>query len=219
MHLYAIRHAQSYVNLPDWKGDPDASLTPLGQKQAAALAEWLPAHIPHLDAIYSSTMRRPRETVAGIASVYGLTVNYEDRLREIGEVQWNHEPYPAGNDPKVEDWIYPWPTIDCPPFAPVERNHNSETPMHMRVRIGLVLETLLTKHIDQHVLVMSHGGVMSAMFDYCFGVGPWRHCDISTYNTGISHFQYTTRPPQQFWVLRAHNMLEHLRGVDDAPYF
>ena len=56
MHLYVIRHGQSYVNLPDWKGDVDASLTPLGQQQAAALAEWLPKHLPDVNAIYSLSL-------------------------------------------------------------------------------------------------------------------------------------------------------------------
>ena len=39
MHLYLIRHGQSFVNLPDWTGvNADEPLTELGQQQAAALA-------------------------------------------------------------------------------------------------------------------------------------------------------------------------------------
>ena len=38
MHLYLVRHGQSYVNLPDWaKGNTDEPLTELGQKQAAGI--------------------------------------------------------------------------------------------------------------------------------------------------------------------------------------
>ncbi len=66
MHLYLIRHGQSYVNLADWKpaspAEWDASLTPLGQRQAAALAKWLPTAVPHADALYASTMKRAQET-------------------------------------------------------------------------------------------------------------------------------------------------------------
>lgn len=47
MHLYLIRHGQSFVNLEDWSGgNQDVGLTELGQRQAAALAAWLPARLP-----------------------------------------------------------------------------------------------------------------------------------------------------------------------------
>ena len=59
MHLYLIRHGQSFVNLKDWKGgNLDAGLTELGQRQAAALARWLPSQLPTFDALYASTMQR-----------------------------------------------------------------------------------------------------------------------------------------------------------------
>jgi hypothetical protein len=41
MHLYLIRHGQSYINLKEWQeGNVDAGLTELGQRQANALAAW-----------------------------------------------------------------------------------------------------------------------------------------------------------------------------------
>ena len=46
MHLYMIRHGQSYVNLHDWKGgNTDEGLTALGKAQAEALGRWLPKEI------------------------------------------------------------------------------------------------------------------------------------------------------------------------------
>ncbi|MHB8627492.1 MAG: histidine phosphatase family protein [Aggregatilineales bacterium] len=223
MHLYAIRHGQSFVNLPDWKGEVDAGLTPLGQKQAEALAAWLPKYVPHVDAIYCSTMLRPRETVVPLAAVYKMPVTFDDRLREIGEMQSNYEVYPPDKAPTVHDWIYAWPTIECGPFEPVARTPMSETPMHMRARVASVLEELIKRHLDQHVILVAHGGIMTAIFDYCFGVGPWKRCEVSTYNTGVTHFQYVTqynqRPDLNFWTLRSHNLLEHLRGVDEWARF
>ena len=65
MHLYLIRHGQSFVNLREWdKGNVDVGLTPLGQRQAAALAGWLPSVIPTVDALYASTMLRAWYNVA-----------------------------------------------------------------------------------------------------------------------------------------------------------
>ena len=57
MHLYLIRHGQSYVNLKDWDGgNQDTGLTELGHRQAAALGAWLPGELPAVDVLYASTM-------------------------------------------------------------------------------------------------------------------------------------------------------------------
>ena len=91
MHLYMIRHGQSHINLAEWdSGNTDEGLTELGQKQAAALAQWLPGQVPEVDVLYTSTMRRALETTEHVAAAYDLTPNYEDSLREIGNNRWDH---------------------------------------------------------------------------------------------------------------------------------
>ena len=73
MHLYMIRHGQSYVNLPDWSGTNwDQPLTELGRQQAAALAAWLPQHLPEVNILYASTMLRARETALACKLVRAL---------------------------------------------------------------------------------------------------------------------------------------------------
>jgi broad specificity phosphatase PhoE len=59
-------------------GDP--GLTALGTRQAAVTARWLQER--GLRALYSSPLRRARETAAPIASATGLSVQVETRLRE-----------------------------------------------------------------------------------------------------------------------------------------
>ena len=97
MHLFLIRHGQSYVNLPDFdlKSDPDAPLTELGEQQAAALAQWLPTQVATIDALYCSTMQRARQTAGFIAKAYpNLTITFDDHLREIGSNRADHTPLP-----------------------------------------------------------------------------------------------------------------------------
>ncbi len=215
MHLYVIRHGQSFVNLPDWDGqDADAPLTPLGEQQAAALAAWIPTYLPEVDAIYSSTMRRPRGTVAPVAAVYNKTVEYDYRLREIGNNKIDHSPFPEGFSPPQTDWVASWPIEK--PFTPVARTEGSESSMHFRIRVASFVEDMIVRHMDQHVLAVCHGGVMEAVFDYCFAVGPWRHCGVYTYNTGLTHFQYINKEGHQQWALHGHNMIEHLRVMENA---
>ncbi len=219
MHLYLIRHGQSYVNLPNWTGTVDSNLTDLGKQQATALAAWLPTYLPQVDAIYSSTMRRPQETAEPVAAAYHLPVNLDHRLREIGNSQSNQEPYPEDQLPTVADWLSDLPTIQCSPFAPVSRAAHSETMMGFRLRVALFIEDILPRHANQRVLAFCHGGVIDAAFDYCFGVSPWRRCEVFTYNTGITHFQYVVRPDVSFWALHSHNLIEHLRDLEGALSF
>jgi broad specificity phosphatase PhoE len=62
-------------------GDP--GLTELGSDQARATARWLQG--AGLQALFSSPLRRARETAAAIAAATGLPVQLDSRLRE----RWN----------------------------------------------------------------------------------------------------------------------------------
>ena len=95
MHLYLIRHGQSFVNLADWaEGNVDAGLTELGKRQAEALGRWLPSIVPRVDAIYASTMARARATAATAVAPYAMPIQFDDRLREIGNNRLDHSPWP-----------------------------------------------------------------------------------------------------------------------------
>jgi broad specificity phosphatase PhoE len=59
-------------------GDP--GLTELGRQQAQVTARWLQGI--GVDEVYSSSLRRARETAEAIARAAGLTVRLDDRLRE-----------------------------------------------------------------------------------------------------------------------------------------
>ncbi len=210
MHLYAIRHGQSYINLPDWDGlDSDPPLTELGEKQAEAAAAWLGQHLPAVDAIYSSTLRRTRGTAAAIARSYGLNVLYDHRIREIGNNRIDHTPYEEGCSPPKSDWAAFWPSER--PFVRVTVSEGGESAMHFRVRVASFIEELLEQRAGQTIIAVCHGGVMDAIFDYCFGIGPWRRCEVITNNTGITHFEYIAVPGRESWRLHEHNSIEHLR--------
>ena len=213
MQLYLIRHGQSYVNLKDWdKGNVDEGLTELGQEQARRLAAWLPSHVPSVDAIYASTMRRARETVAAVAAAYGLEPQFDDRLREVGNNRLDHTPWP--NDALPKDYANYW--FSSRPFSPTVLNEiNGETFMHFRTRVGLFVEDLTERHRGQVVLVVAHGGVVESVFDHVFNIGPWRRCEVWDHNTAVSHFEYVEHPGREVWRLHYHNRVEHLIGLGE----
>lgn len=215
MHLYFIRHGQSFVNLPDWRGGfVDAGLTDLGMRQAAALAEWLPQELPHLDALYSSTMQRARETVAPLARAYGCQVLFDDRLREIGNNRLDHTPWPPDTPPRT--YVDFWGS-ERPFSAVVADVSGGESLMHFRTRVGLFIEEMVERHRDEVVVAVCHGGIVDAAFDHIFNVGPWRRCEIWDHNTGLTYFEYVAHPRRETWRLHYHNRIDHLRGNDRRP--
>ena len=208
MHLYMIRHGQSYVNLRDWEGgNVDAGLTELGQAQAAALAKWLPGELAKIDVLYCSTMKRAQETAAPLLKAYGMKSQLDDRLREIGNNRFDHTP---------------WPSDDLPEYGQMwgsERPFHSITPdreggeslMHFKVRVGNFIEDLIEKHRDQTVVVVCHGGVIETVYDHLFNIGPWRRCEVWSKNTSIARFEYVEHPNRELWRLHYHGRIEHFQ--------
>jgi broad specificity phosphatase PhoE len=208
MHLYLIRHGQSFVNLPEWEaGNSDEPLTELGRQQAQALAVWLPKHLAEVHALYASTMRRAAETAAPLAEVYDLPIQFDDRVREIGNNRLDHSPWSAEDLPNryVDFWA------SARPFAPVMLDtENAESLMHFRTRVGLFLEEMVGRHRGQTVLVVCHGGVFEAAFGHIFNVGPWQRCEVWVHNTGLTHFELVEHPGREVWRLHSHNRTDHL---------
>ncbi len=212
MHLYLIRHGQSFVNLEDWdQGYQDAGLTELGHKQALAVAQWMPQEVASPDIIYCSTLSRTRETVAPLAAAYKMDVVFDDRIREIGNNRHDHAPYPSEGLPyRFADF---WSSER--PFSPVtDVVESAEAMIHFRARIGIFLEEIVHKHPDETVIVVCHGGVIDVMFDHMFDTGMWRRSEVWTKNTGVTHFQYVNHPNREAWRLHYHNKVEHLQGID-----
>lgn len=208
MQLYLIRHGESHVNLADWNnGNIDEGLTDLGREQATALAAWLPTYQPAIDALYASTMRRAYQTAEFVAAAYGSPIRGDDRLREIGNNRADHTPWP--NDDLPRDYAEYWASER--PFASITPQvAGGETWMHFRTRVGLFIEEIVTQHPDQRVIAVCHGGVIEAVFDHVFNVGPWHRTEVWVHNTGITHLEYLAQTSHDTWRLHYHNRTSHL---------
>jgi probable phosphoglycerate mutase len=214
MHLYLIRHGESHVNLAEWdSGNTDEGLTNLGQKQATALANWLPRYVPEISTLCASTMRRARETAAILASAYDIPISFDDRLREIGNNRWDHTAWPNDDLPAqyADYWASERPFSTTTPII-----EGGETYFHFRARVGLFVEELVENRRDQVIVAVCHGGVIDAVFDHVFNVGPWRRCEIWTRNTGVTHFEYVEHPGRETWRLHYNNRTSHLLDITEA---
>lgn len=213
MHLYLIRHGQSFVNLKEWDGgNQDTGLTELGHRQAAALGEWLPGELKAIDVLYASTMQRAQETAGYVARAYDVAIVPEDRLREIGNNRADHAPWPSDDLPEYSDY---WGSER--PFSSVTpAREGGESLMHFRTRVGSFVENMIENHRDQTVVAVCHGGVIELIFDHIFNVGPFRRCEVWCKNTGVTRFEYVEHPRREAWRLHYHSRADHLQGIESA---
>src|SRR4051812_38282602 len=81
--VFLLRHGQA--QMPDEQGQvwsySEAALTPAGRRRATELAYVLEP--VHLDAVYTSDLRRARETAGAIATPRGIPLIADARLREL----------------------------------------------------------------------------------------------------------------------------------------
>lgn len=219
MHLLLVRHGQSYVNLPDWKdGFVDAGLTDLGKQQAAAVARWLHERVT-VNALYTSTMVRARETAAYIAQETGVEAVPDHRLREFGNCYADGRPVPLEDGVIIAYPVEWWGTQ-----RPNTRiSAEGESWMTFRVRVSSFLAEIAAQHehggvaaAARTVVVVCHGGVIEAAFDHVFNVGERRHTEIWSHNTGIVHLEYLPDSGREVWRLHAHAMVQHLVQEDGS---
>jgi len=126
-------------------GDP--GLTALGRAQAERTAAWLAAK--RVDELWSSPMRRARETAAPIAERLALDLSTDVRFRE--RMNWEGQ-----ESQSLEDFLADWEraTRDR---AYVPRSGDSSDDAGARFVAGL--DDLARERRDGTVVVVAHGGV------------------------------------------------------------
>lgn len=213
MHLYLVRHGQSYVNLREWTGgNQDRGLTELGHRQAAALGSWMPTETDHIDALYVSTMLRAQETASYISLAYNILPTSDDRLREIGNNRADHQPWPNDDLPEYGEY---WGSEQ--PFSSITPGREGgESMMHFRIRLGSFVEEMVERHRDQTIVAACHGGVIELILDHVFNVGPFRRCEVWTKNTGVTRLEFVEHPTRELWRLHYHSRTDHLVGLEPA---
>ena len=159
--ILIARHGQSDWNHEKrWQGHADRPLTERGREQAEALADRL-AHI-ELDAVYSSDLKRARDTAAVVAERQGLELRQLHDLREVDVGSWSgltrdeaEERFPDG-------------------FARWRDGHpgwkDGETYEAMTDRVLRAVDEIAAEHEGGRVLVVSHGGPIRAMHAAALGL-------------------------------------------------
>jgi probable phosphoglycerate mutase len=146
--LLLVRHGETDWNRDGrWQGHSDTHLNDAGREQARRVA----ADLGSVDVIYASDLTRARETAEIIAADLGLDVRTDARLRERSFGAWEGLSMPEIEE-QFGDALARWRLGDGPGAD------DAEPFEAFAERIREFVDEVLTRHPDEAVLVVSHGG-------------------------------------------------------------
>jgi broad specificity phosphatase PhoE len=190
LELVLARHGQSHGNIDRSLG-PDTSLTPLGQQQAELLAQWLVAKEYAFAAVYSSPLRRARQTAEIANTHFGLEIIFDPDLRET-EIPYlevlPQRTAPLGDEPR-------------PPLAPEYEQ--------MRQRVARATARILDEHPEGQVLVVAHAGTLGTLLRTILGT----HALLVHTALAAVH---SLRWQDSRWNLQYVNRQDHLAAVSST---
>ncbi|MGN7469699.1 histidine phosphatase family protein [Brevibacillus sp. SAFN-007a] len=189
--MYLVRHGETQWNqIRRIQGHSDIALNELGMRQAELVAGRFRGETIH--AVYSSDLRRARETAAKIAENFSFSVGTHPALRERCYGQWEGLTYEEIRARFAEQ---------------DEASCGIETFEDMQRRAVTALTELAAKHQNEAIVVVSHGGFINSFLHYVTageqGTGITR-----IDNTGITVFRYADRR----WEVLQVNDTDHLEA-------
>lgn len=147
--VYLVRHGEAEGNLyRRIHGQYDSNLTENGLRQVAALEErFRPIH---LDAVYSSDLRRCKRTAMALCGHKGLPLRLEPGLREMNLGQWEDRPWGEirRTDPERLNGFQ-----NC---LPTFRAPGGESYEELRTRVSGTILRLAAQHPGQTIGLSTH---------------------------------------------------------------
>ena len=167
--LYLIRHGQSDFDSEEMVSTPrgeqfDPPLSGTGREQAELLARRLLVMDPP-GVVYSSTMRRTRETIAPYATASGVEILEDDDLIEAHIGEWERVRF--------------WDILREDEQMLHRVRHQEPVWRHapgveqlepFRERVHRAIEGILRRHREGNVVVVCHGGVINAYVAPLLGI-------------------------------------------------
>jgi probable phosphoglycerate mutase len=188
--LILVRHGESTANRDRcFTITDDVPLTELGRQQARKTALLIAKRFA-AERVISSTFARARETAEIIAAELRLQAEVIDDLHERNFGCLKGQPYEAFTDLVLSD-----PTYDAAQEW-LWRPEGGESHEDVRRRVVTVMEAVRVRHLEQDVVVVSHGAVMRCVWAHL--TGNWNDAYLPP-NAGVvlvEHDADSLRAPQ-----------------------
>jgi broad specificity phosphatase PhoE len=158
--LILVRHGESSGNRDRiFATSPhDLPLTELGYRQANEAAKRI-AELYRPELIVTSAYLRASETARIIAGALGLPLELEPNLREREIGSHRGRSYDSFLTEPDYDPQHPW----------AWKPQGGESYEEVRARVAPILDRLAAQHPNRDVVVVSHGGVMTALWAHVAG--------------------------------------------------
>ena len=178
--IYIVRHGETAWNAEKRiQGQIDIGLNPAGLAQADAAGKWL-AGLP-VAAVYSSDLLRARQTAERIAALPGLALRLVPAVRErrygvfegltYSEAKTRHPAHYHAFEMRVPDFSLP---------------EGGESLHQLFERVTLCLREIASRHPDETVVLVTHGGVLDIINRFVRGNPLDRPRDYLIPNAGIN---------------------------------
>lgn len=178
-----IRHGQTSWNKEKkYQGHSDISLNENGLRQAELVGKRLAEE--KINAIYSSDLLRACQTAECIAQYHALPIIAKQGFREINFGVWEGLTYQEIMEvwPAILTTMYSQPGETCPP--------QGESFNRVRQRVIRSLQHCITKHQDETIVIVSHGGTMRMILCAALGLDLDKMWLIRQDSTAINIIEY-----------------------------
>lgn len=202
VRLYLIRHGETGDNYNKrFCGWTDAPLNELGKSQSKKLGEAFKDL--EIDIIYTSDLKRARETALCIKNDRKLLIRELDALRELNFgiaegliIEEIKERYPEVYEELENDYI----RARFPKGESLEEMHN---------RVSRVIDAILDKHAGKTIALVAHSGVIRSIISHLITGDIKYHWSFKIDNCSISVIEKY----EDFSVLTKLNDICHLKDV------
>ena len=166
MELILVRHGLPVrQELASGRADPELSAA--GKLQAQQVADWL--HNEGIDAVYTSPMRRARETAAPLATRLNCTPAVHAAIAEYDRAASHYIPM---EELKREDYAA-WKEF-------VDGGYGDEYDMATFAKTVVAgMAEIITSHPGHCVVAFCHGGVINAWASHVLGMPPSLFIDVA----------------------------------------
>src|SRR5699024_1824246 len=142
------------------------------------------------DVIYSSDLKRAKQTAETIAAKKNIDIQLDARLRE----RYGGQTEGTTVDERIKRWGENWRELDL----------GMETGEEIKKRGMACLEDIMDNHPDEDVLIVSHGAFIKQMLRTLF---PDKDVEGSLENCSVTVLQ--TKEDRK-WDLTLHNCVKHI---------
>ena len=212
MRLLIARHGATPNNAQArYTGQSDVALSPLGERQAEALAHALADE--HLECIVASDLRRARATAEAVARYHNLALQMDADLREIAMGEWEGQTYAEVME-HSPDLMTRW-QADAINVAPP----GGETIAEFRDRLERALDRWHAAYPQGTVLWVTHGGAVGVLLCHLLGMDLHRRWQFRRDNAALTEVEIGTADGRhgeetaRYAIVNRLNDTSHLRPL------